>query len=364
MPACPARSARAGDDDMSTTLEVDTRIASGNGREVGTALGVAARPQPVAAERYQRMADAERGTGGEKLADFLGLFSLGLGLAEIVAPHAMARMVGVRRPGDATRLTIRLLGLREIGHGLALLSNPQPRKAAWSRVVGDAIDLALLGKVLADPENDRGLALFATANVLAVSALDVMSATQLQMQPETDAHAAAERGLQRVVRAITIGLPVEEVYAFWRDFANLPRFMRHLESVVVIDATRSRWKAKAPFGGSVEWEAEIVAEHPNESISWRSVEGSQIRNSGVVRFAPAPGGRGTEVRVELEYKPPFGKLGSKVAMLWREEPRQQVADDLRHLKQMLETGEILYSDASKKRGPHPAQPDADAPEQH
>ena len=349
---------------MSTTVESKARVAAGNGQEVGTALGVAARPQPIASERYQRLADAERGTGGEKLADFLGFFSLGLGLAEVVAPHVIAKAVGVRRPDGWTRLTIRLLGLREIGHGVAILSNSQPRKAAWSRVVGDAIDLALLGRVMANPENDRGLALFATANVLAVSGLDVMAATQLSAQPEADAHVAAEHGLQRVVRGVTIGRPVEEVYAYWRNFENLPRFMRHLEEVVAIDEKRSRWRAKAPFGKSVEWEAEIVGEEPNERIAWRSVEGSQVQNSGVVRFAPAPGGRGTEVRVELEYKPPFGKLGSKIAMLWREEPRQQIADDLRHLKQVLETGEILYSDATKKRGLHPARPDAGAPEQH
>jgi uncharacterized membrane protein len=81
-----------------------------------------------------------------------------------------------------------------------------------------------------------------------------------------------------------------------------------------------------------------------------------VYNAGEVRFMPAPGGRGTEVRVTLEYDPPFGKLGSKVAMLWREEPGQQVQDDLRHFKQVMETGEILFSDATKQRGPHPARP--------
>ena len=91
-------------------------------------------------------------------------------------------------------------------------------------------------------------------------------------------------------------------------------------------------------------------------ISWRSLPGAGVYNAGEVRFNPAPGNRGTEVRVTLEYDPPFGKLGSKVAMLVREEPGQQVQDDLRHFKQVMETGEILFSDATKQRGMHPAQP--------
>jgi len=99
---------------------------------------------------------------------------------------------------------------------------------------------------------------------------------------------------------------------------------------------------------------------PNERIAWHSLPGSDVHHGGAVSFMPAPGGRGTEVRVDVEYDPPFGKLGSKVAMLWREEPGQQVQDDLRHLKQVLETGDIVVSDATKDRGPHPAQPDGRA----
>jgi uncharacterized membrane protein len=107
----------------------------------------------------------------------------------------------------------------------------------------------------------------------------------------------------------------------------------------------------------VEWDATTTEDVPNERISWRSDEGAAVYNAGTVRFQPAPGGRGTEVRVEFEYDPPFGKLGSKVAMLFREEPGQQVQDDLRHFKQVMEIGEIVLSDATKQRGMHPAQPD-------
>jgi uncharacterized membrane protein len=150
----------------------------------------------------------------------------------------------------------------------------------------------------------------------------------------------------------------EQVYEFWRDFRNLPRFMEHLESVELLEGRRSRWRAKAPVGSNVEWEAEIVEDRPNEMISWRSLPGSEVDNTGSVRFLPAPGGRGTEIRVALEYDPPGGRLGAKVAKLFGEAPEQQVASDLRRLKQVLETGEVVHSDASIHRGMHPARPAA------
>ena len=345
---------------MTTSIETRTDIRETEDVQrmpVGTALSRQRRPQLATAATYQRIADADRGTGGESLADFLGFFSIGLGLAEVLVPGAIARVCGIDQPDGRSRTTIRAMGLREISSGLAILSKQQPEKAVWSRVVGDALDLALLGKVLANPDNDRGRTLFATANVLAVTALDVMCAKQLSRQPRTIANEGADAGLIRTKRSITVKKDVSEVYAFWRDFENLPRFMRHLESVTVINDRRSHWKAKAPAGKSVEWDAELIEVQENELISWRSLPGSQVYNAGTVRFQPAPGRRGTEVRVELEYEPPFGKLGSKVAMLFREEPGQQVQDDLRHFKQVMEVGEIVVSDATKERGPHAAQPD-------
>jgi uncharacterized membrane protein len=322
----------------------------------GSALGERARPRVSVTRPYQRLANEDRGTGGESLADFLGVFSIGLGLAQVLAPETMSKICGIE-DAEGNSSVMRALGAREISHGIAILSKQQPEKAVWSRVAGDALDLALLGKAMANPDNHRGRTLFATANVLAVTALDVMCAKQLSMQPKTIANAGADTGIIRTKRSITVNKPVAEVYGFWRNFENLPQFMRHLESVRVTGDRRSRWVAKAPAGKSVEWDAETLEDRENEFISWRSVEGSDIFNAGNVRFMPAPGDRGTEVRVELAYEPPFGKLGSKVAMLFREEPGQQVMDDLRHFKQVMETGEIVFSDATKQRGMHPARPD-------
>jgi uncharacterized membrane protein len=141
----------------------------------------------------------------------------------------------------------------------------------------------------------------------------------------------------RVEKSVIVDRPREEVYAFWRNLENLPRFMNHLESVTVIDGKISHWVAKGPAGTTVEWDAEIISEEKNELIGWRSLEG-EVDNAGSVHFADAPGGKGTEIRVILRYNPPAGKLGAAVANLWGEDADTQVEDDLRRLKQVLETG--------------------------
>ncbi len=144
----------------------------------------------------------------------------------------------------------------------------------------------------------------------------------------------------KVVHAVTIDKAPEELYRFWRNFENLPRFMEHLQSVSVIDSIHSHWVANAPAGMSAEWNAEIINDRPNQLIAWRSVGDSQIGNAGSVHFTPAPGNRGTEVKVVLEYNPPAGRIGSLIAKLFGEEPNQQVREDLRHFKEIMETGEI------------------------
>jgi uncharacterized membrane protein len=145
----------------------------------------------------------------------------------------------------------------------------------------------------------------------------------------------------------------------WHNFENFPRFMAHLESVRMIDERRSHWKATAPGGSTIEWDAETIEDRPNELIAWRSLPDSEVPNSGQVRFRDAPGNRGTEVIVDLKYQPPGGKIGALIAKLFGEEPSQQVKSDLRRLKQFLEIGEIVHSDASIHEGPYPAQPPKD-----
>jgi uncharacterized membrane protein len=152
----------------------------------------------------------------------------------------------------------------------------------------------------------------------------------------------------RVEQSITINRPVLEVFRFWRNFQNLPRFMDHLEAVTVIDETRSHWVAKGPAGTHAEWDAVIHREIDDELIAWRSLPGSEINNAGSVHFSPSADGAGTDVRVVLSYEPPAGKVGVAVATLLGEEPSKQVADDLRRLKQVLDSGEVLSGSLSRR----------------
>lgn len=146
----------------------------------------------------------------------------------------------------------------------------------------------------------------------------------------------------RVERAVTVNRPKAELYQMWRDFENLPRFMQHLKSVQVdqSDRGRSHWVAKAPLGKSIEWDAEVIEERENELLVWKSLPGSLVESMGRVQFIGAPDGRGTIVRVSMEYNPPAGSLGAAFAKLLREEPDLQIKNDLRHFKQIMEAGEI------------------------
>jgi uncharacterized membrane protein len=152
--------------------------------------------------------------------------------------------------------------------------------------------------------------------------------------------------MTQVSKSVTINRPVREVYQFWRNLENRSRFMAHVESVTITGGGRSHWVVKGPAGVNVEWDAEIVEERPDELITWQSLPGSRITNGGSVRFGQAPADRGTEIRVQLDYEPPAGKAGELLAKLFGEEPKQQLTDDLRRLKQVLETGEVVRSDGS------------------
>ncbi|XVQ89696.1 SRPBCC family protein [Microbispora siamensis] len=145
--------------------------------------------------------------------------------------------------------------------------------------------------------------------------------------------------------AVTVKCPRDQVYRFWHRFEQLPRFMIHVESVTTVDGI-THWKARGPAGKAVEWDAKIVEDLRDEVISWRSTSGALVPNSGTVRFGDAPGGRGTEVRVHLRYDPPGGRAGLALARLLGEHPEQQVRDDLRRFKQVLETGEVVRSEGS------------------
>jgi uncharacterized membrane protein len=308
-------------------------------------------PQVPHGTRFRTASRAER------MAQRLGWFSIALGLTELIAPSLVARLCGGH--GRHTGL-IRLYGLREIASGLLIFSGGRrPAAGMWSRVAGDAIDLTTLGAAALHPSTNKAGVAFATMNVLAVTAMDIDCAKRLTHESETRGD-----GPQVIAKTITVNRSAEEIYRFWRDIANFPRFMYHVQSVRETGPNRSHWIAKAPAGRNVEWEAEVVEDLPNERIAWRSLPGAEVPNAGAVTFEPRTGNRGTIVRVEVEYAPPGGPAAVGLAKLFNESPEQQIYDDLRRLKQILETGEVLRSDGSPNGAgqiwQRPAQPMDDA----
>jgi uncharacterized membrane protein len=170
---------------------------------------------------------------------------------------------------------------------------------------------------------------------------NLYSALGINTAPATNPNVSVRGGAGiKVDKSILINKSPEELYGFWREVENLPRFMNHLESVRSISGDRSHWVAKAPAGTTVEWDAEIYNEKENELIAWRSLENADVPNAGSVHFTPVAGGRETEVKVSLKYDPPGGIVGSAVARLFGENPEQQISEDLHRFKQVMETGEI------------------------
>lgn len=299
-----------------------------------------------------------------QLAKFLGYFSIGLCVAQLLMPRRVARFIGLR--GDLKTVTImRMVGLRELMAGIGIFT--QPRPAAWvqARVMGDAMDLALLGAARRSNKVDHGRITAAMAAVTGIAALDWLDSEWLSRDKEAPPVGMSTRRPMHVKQSLTINRPVDDVYRFWHYFENLPRFMSHLESVTITGDKQSHWKANAPAGLTVEWDAVTIEDMPNEIITWQSLEGATVPNAGTVRFTPAPGDQGTEIKVDIWYDPPGGAIGATFAKLFGEEPSQQLYDDLRRFKQVMETGEVVLSEATvvgTQLLQRPAQPPTQAPQ--
>jgi uncharacterized membrane protein len=263
----------------------------------------------------------------------LAWFSVGLGLCQLLAPRRVARLIGLSdRP--RTLALMRALGARELIVGVGLLARRRSSPWLWARVAGDAVDLGLLSNVLRSPEVERARVGGALAAVAGVSLLDAWAGLRAGRRAEGMA------ARKPISRSITIARSPAEVYRFWRDFQNLPRFMAHLESVETLDSKRSYWRGRRVGGKTLEWNAEIVADVENELISWRTFGGGPIAHAGMVLFVAAPGGRGTEIHVQVIYEPPSGALGRLIALAVGQGPSQQVERELRRLKQVLEVGDV------------------------
>ncbi len=302
-------------------------------------------------------ADPNPNQSRDRLSRVLGVVSLGLGVPPLAAPARFSQAMGVtgaqRHRLAATAVGVRSSGLvpacsrsaaaRGCGQGSRAMRWTLPcsagRCASTTGATGGVQGVFGLRARLrrSQPEpSGRERTVAAIAAVAGITALDIYAATTRSRK---------DLGLE-IAATTTVAKTPEQVYAFWRQLENLPTFMGHLEEVRVSGDGTSHWRASAPLGSSVEWDARIVEDVPGERIAWRSAEGADVRNNGVVRFAPAPGGRGTELHVTLRYTVPGGALGRAIARYFGEEPHQQLDDDLRRFKQVLETGEVVRSEGA------------------
>ncbi|MBL3671736.1 SRPBCC family protein, partial [Streptomyces sp. M2CJ-2] len=232
----------------------------------------------------------------------LGWGSALLGVPQVVAPAGFARALGV---GDTSRhrSATTAVGVRELAAATGLLGRPHPAWL-WGRVGGDLMDLAALARALKN-HNGRGLGrtVAATAAVTAITATDVYAAVTRTRRSTP----------MELTAATTVTRPPDEVYSLWSDLERLPDFMAHLDEVRATGPRTTHWRASAPFGRTVEWDAETTEDVPGRLIAWQSADGADIGNSGEVRLVPAPGDRGTEIRVTLHYDLPGGALGKTAA---------------------------------------------------
>lgn len=215
------------------------------------------------------------------------------------------------------------------------------------RIISALGGAALTVMGLRDLKSAAGISMLLTGGFLLVRGLTGYCAVNNAIGRNTARKAGSP---VEVHTSVTLNKPVSEVYSFWRKLENLPRFMRHLEKVEEIDQTHSRWTAKGPGGvGSVSWEAEIVEDHQNEFISWRSLPGSTVDNAGQVRFRETPGG--TEIRVQMSYRLPAGDVGSVAARLFNPMAEKMMQEDIRDLRNVIEGGETTeFSSPGRKKG--------------
>jgi uncharacterized membrane protein len=262
----------------------------------------------------------------------LGWLSIGLGVAALLTPRPVSRVTGL----EGREALLRLVGARELASGVGLLTQQPKRPWLWSRVLGDVMDLVLIAGALKSANPGRYRALTTAAVVSGIAVADVTASlwSQRSRTPgltRTDAYLEA---------SVIVNKTPEECYAFWRDLRNLPKFTRSLESVTVIDDSRSHWVLRGPLGSRWEWDSRKTIDRPGECIAWKSMEGAELQQVALVSFDSATGGRGTRVQLSLHYQPRGGSVGASIAKAFGADPRAEARQDLARFRQLIESGEI------------------------
>jgi uncharacterized membrane protein len=293
-------------------------------------------------------------TGDTRTGYALGWLSIALGAAALLAPRRVGRAAGIPEHGA----WLRAAGACELVSGVRLLTQRSRTPWLWSRVLGDALDLAMIGPAAMRPHRDgaRARALGALAIVGAIGALDLFASLRHSRVARHRGSRPAADGHQAVPgeEVLLVSKPPRECYAFWRDLSNLPRFMPALQAVIVKDERSSHWVMLAPDGAKLEWDAEITEDREGERFSWQSRPGSVLKHAGSVRFEAGPAGRGCRVRACLRGEAPPGRAGAGPA---GRSPGTTVCEDLRRFRQLIETGEIATT-CGQPSGQHRRVPEA------
>lgn len=276
------------------------------------------------------------------LRPVIAVLSVLSGAALLGWPGPLSRFYGTPRP------LARWLGARDLLTGALMLVPATSRPATLSRAVFDAADGVL---VAVSRQGGSRVTAGRVAGAFGLAAAGFLASRPAE-GPRPRVHLTSGTlpdGQVRVRRTVYIHRTPMEVYAWWRDLEHLPLAMQHVESVEVLDRKRSHWVANGPGGLRIEWDAEITDDEPGRLLSWRSLPGSNLESAGVVRFIEAPGGRGTELMVALSFTPPAGAVGRAIARLPGEKPSALLREDLRRVRQLLETGEITTAAALRER---------------
>lgn len=274
-------------------------------------------------------ASSTSATSAAQLSEVLGYVGVGIGIAELLMPRAVAQTTGL-----PPRL-VRKLGTLEIITSAGILLRPQQSAWRWSRVAGDLFDLYLLAKSGRLLLNNR-LPII-TALLAGMTALDVLAAIDSGQQNTTQSDL---RSGIRIHKSLSVQRTAEECYRFWRNFENFPQFMHYVQSVQVVDTTHTHWRFRTPQGQQVEWTIELFSDIPSQQLGWRTLADAPIEHVGIVKFSPAYGNTSARLDIEIIYKKSVGKTDHALSQLFAEAPSEQWDEDLRRFKQLIETGEI------------------------
>lgn len=255
----------------------------------------------------------------------LGWFSLGLGIAEVVAAGPLSQFLGTKRKD-----LLQICGFREIATGVVLLASSRPASALWLRLAGDAVDLALIRQAWKSPHARRGNVSAALAVTGGITAIDLWAARAAAQHPTPPQH---------ICRSITVNRPAAELYEWWRDPQGLGRIMGHVANVTATGETSTHWALKIPDSHPLSWDAEIHDDLEHGLLRWHAPPGQDIETDGTVRFSPAPGDRGTEVTLNFRFHSTHPGLAAAAAHLGMI-PDMAAMHALRRFKSLVETGEL------------------------